>query len=81
MLRVGEGSLKGRIRKSSSSIGKKRAYVEDRDIHLEKSWKTNSRPKAKKFRLSAEMGSLNAIMGSARTDGYPDELPSTKPGR
>ena len=64
----------------------KRAYVEDgrrldRTIHLEKSWRINSRPKAKKFRLSAEMGSLNATMGSARTDGYFDELPSTKPRR
>ena len=53
----------------------------DRIIHLEKSWRTNSRPKANKLRLSAEMGSRKATRGSARTDGYFDELPSNKPKR
>ena len=77
--RVGAGGLKKKSNKSQNSRERIRAYVVVRIIHLERSFKANSRPRVKRLLPSAEMKNFSEIRGSARTEGYFVELPSTNP--
>ena len=82
--RVGAGSL-NRESNKTWNLGKRIvAYVlegsrSERIIHLEKSFRTSSRPRVKRLLPSAEMKTFSEIIGSAITEGYVVEFPSTVP--